>query len=111
MKKLLISLFVAISPNCFTEFTEKLAVKYERQYFAWNDYYIYGVNIMTGFGLNTATQTFDYGMYKTYAVIDLGEGKRTIIRLSGFVCCGIYANPFCIASNYNLNGIDKNGVK
>jgi hypothetical protein len=111
MKKLFVSLFVAISLNCFAEFTEKLAVKYERQYYGWTDYYIYDVTIMTGFELNTATQTFDYGMYNTYAVIDLGEGKRTTIRLSGYVSCGIYATPFCIASNYNLNGIDKNGVK
>ncbi len=113
MKKLFLTIFLLflLTKNTWAEFTERLNVKYERKYYGWSDYYNVDVTIITGSELNQATQSFNYGIYNTYAVIFWGQGKATVIKLSGYLMCGNYAHPNCIAYNYNLEGIDQNGTK
>jgi hypothetical protein len=111
MKKLLLSILLVFCLNSYAEFTQRLNAKYERKYNGWSDYYNVDVTIITGWELNQATESYNYGIYNTYAVIFWGQGKATVIKLSGYLSCGNYATPNCIAYNYNLEGIDQNGTK
>ena len=110
MKKILLAILFVFCLNTYAEFTQRLNAKYQRTY-GWSDYYNVDVTIITGWELNQATQTYNYGMYNTYAVIFWGSGKATVIKLLGYFSCGTNATPNCISYNYNLEGTDQNGTK
>jgi len=107
MKKSLLALmFVAVSLTANAKFTQRLNIKYQKEY-GWSKYYYVDVTIITGFELNQATGT----SYGTYAVVFWGQGQATVIKLTNYLACGYEATPSCISYNYSLEGKDQDGDK
>jgi len=63
---------------------------------------------MTGSELNSATTSFNYSSYSTYAIIFWGEGQASVIKLSSYTGCVSEADKNCITNTYtNLKGRDQ----
>ena len=101
-------MLLAVSLGAQAKYREVLTVKYEQQY-GWSKYYNVEVNFLTGYELNTVTQSFEYSSYCTYAVIFWSQGDCTVIKLN-YVACGYEADSYCIDSHISMDGVDKRGV-
>ena len=110
MKKLLLALMLTLTISSQAEFRQKMNIKYKKEY-GWSKYYYVDVNVMTGFELNQATQTYNYNSYSTYAVVFWGQGQATVIKISSYVACGYEVSPSCIAYSSYLEGLDQDGDK
>jgi len=110
MKKLILIILLALSVNAEAKFTGTFDICYLTRE-GWSKYYTVDVTFMTGYELNTATRTYDYDIYKTYATVFWGQGQATIIKVSTYVtACGYDAQWSCIQYFNHLNGTDQNGT-
>ena len=74
----------------------------------WSKYYTVEVSFYGGQELNTATSTWDFEPYDTYAVIFWGKDQATVIKVKDYTGCGSEANKRCITSALgNLKGKDQ----
>jgi hypothetical protein len=111
MKKVLltISFLLILCTSIFAKYTQTCQVKYSTTN-GWSKKYTVEVNFLTGSELNTATNSFNYSSYSTYAAIFWGEGKATIIKLSSYLSCGMEVSKSCITSSImDLKGKDQEG--
>lgn len=91
------------------KYTKTCKVKYKTEH-NWSEYYTVDVNFLSGSELNSATSSFDYEIYSTYAVVFWGSGKAAVIQISGFTGCGLEVKESCIINKLsNLEGEDQNG--
>lgn len=86
-------------------------VKYMTEY-GWSKLYDVEVIFMTGYELNTATNTFNYNAYAVYGVIFWAQNQATVIKLSTILLCGSEVTCDCVENSLvNLTGYDQDGDK
>lgn len=111
IKKLLILslLLLSVFTAAEAKYTKTCKVKYKTQG-RWSEYYTVDVNFLSGSELNSATSSYNYQTYSTYAVIFWGNGKAAVIQISGYTGCGTEVTESCIINKiYNLEGEDQIG--
>ena len=113
MKKILpllvmLVLSVFLSPlSSNARYNQTCVVKYMTQS-GWSKKYTVDVTFMMGSELNTATNSYNYSMYSTYAIIFWDKGQATVIKLSSYLTCGNEVTKTCITSAYGpLKGKDQ----
>jgi hypothetical protein len=112
MKKISIVLLVIIFSigQSYAKYVQTCDVKYKRDY-GWSDYYTVDVTFMSGSELNSATNSYNYRRYKTYAIIFWGDDQASVIQLSSYTGCGSEVSQSCITNKVsNLEGEDQKGV-
>ena len=86
-------------------------VKYQAEY-GWSKLYTVEVTFMTGYELNTATNTFNYSAYSVYAIIFWAQNEATVIKLNTFLLCGSEVTCDCIENMLlDMQGYDQKGDK
>ncbi len=111
MKKIFLVLIALVLTLSFTEakYVQSCKVKYKSNY-EWSQYYNVDVTFMTGYELNTETQTYNYDMYSVYGIVFWGDGKATIIKISTYLACGSEVMKSCIDNQIsNLQGEAQDG--
>lgn len=110
MRKLVITFFILFySIIACAKYIQTSKVKYKKNY-DWSEYYTVDVTYMSGMELNSATKTFNYDSYSTYAIIFWDKDEATIIKISTFTGCGSEVKQSCITNKYsNLEGEDQEG--
>ncbi|SES84325.1 hypothetical protein SAMN05444285_102245 [Draconibacterium orientale] len=106
---LLAFLLLCIGLTSSAKYVQTCKAKYKTNY-EWSKYYTVDVTFISGSELNTATSTYNYASYSTYAVIFWGDDKATVIKLSSYTGCGTEVTKDCISNTIgNLKGEDQEG--
>lgn len=110
MRKKIICLFLLfLSFNAIAKYTQTCKASYMTRN-GWSKKYEVNVTFMTGSELNEATSSYRYSSTAVYATIFWGEGKATVIKLSGYFACGYEVDKSCITNSYgDLKGNDQDG--
>ena len=109
MRKIILLFLLALSLNVEAKFKGIFDISYLTRE-GWSKYYRVEVTFMTGYELNTATKSYNYDMYKLYAIVFWGPGEATVIKVSTYVTsCGFDAQWPCIQFYNHLNGSDQEG--
>lgn len=106
---LCVVLFLARTYIVYAAYREPCKVKYENEDGESKGYEV-ECTYMSGDELNKETESFNYDMFKTYAVVFWGEGKASVIKLKEFLTCGLQAEKGC--AKYFLSkvhGADQKG--
>lgn len=110
MKKTLFFFLITIlSFNANAKYRQVCNAQYMTQN-GWSKIYQVEVTFMTGYEMNTATNSYRYNTSSVYATIFWGEGQASVIKLSSFLICGLETDRSCIqnAMGY-LKGGDQDG--
>src|SRR5262245_44122146 len=75
-------------------YREPCRVRYQVEY-GWSQIYNVQCTYATGTELNTATSSFRYQAFSTYAVVFWEQGEASVILMSGFIPCGSEASGGC----------------
>ncbi len=111
MKRILFLLLVTCTLSISTQakYVQTCIVKYKTQQ-GWSKKYTVSVTFMTGSELNTATRSFKYNGFSTYAIIFWGNDEATVIKIKTFTVCGTEVDKSCITGTFgDLKGVDQDG--
>jgi hypothetical protein len=100
-------LLVCAEP-ALARYREACIVRFESQN-GWSTAYKVDCNYITGSELNSATSTFKYDGFATYAVVFWDHGQATVIKLKGYFTCGLEAGEGCVTSYTQILGLDQEG--
>src|SRR5262245_7018076 len=68
-------------------YREPCRVRYQVEY-GWSQTYDVHCVYATGAELNSATSSFRYQVFSTYAVVFWDKGEASVILMNGFIPCG-----------------------
>ena len=101
--------FLLIAANVEAKYRQACTVQYMADY-GWSKKYQVEVTFMTGYELNTATNSYRYNSNSVYAIIFWGQGQASVIKLSSYLICGFETDKSCITNAIgNLKGVDQDG--
>jgi len=109
MKIFLFFFLTFVITTVFAKYTQTCEVRYETES-GWSKSYTVEVSFLTGSELNTATNTFNYSSFSTYAVVFWSQGEAAVIKLSTMLLCGSEVDKSCITNTFgDLKGTDQDG--
>ncbi len=114
MKKILLSLFFIIAAIMPSQalYVQTCSVRYYSS-FGWSTtYYDVTVFFLTGGEMNEVTDTYEFDIYKVYAVFEW-MGMTIIVKISDNLYCGSETDQQCIIARFSsiLEGHDQIGRK
>jgi len=104
----ILALLIFPAMNALAAYREPCRVSYETED-GWSRKYDVECTYMTGFELNTATSTFNYQGFSTYAVVFWSQNQASVIRLTNTFFCGMETSDGCVTSFSTVRGVDKPG--
>lgn len=113
MKQLLLGIvllaLIIAYPPAMASYREACTVRYETES-GWSSGYQVECIYLTGAELNSATATFNYQAFDTYAVVFWKQNEASVIRLKGYFVCGMEATGQCASMSYMpVKGTDQQG--
>ena len=100
---------IAAHPEARASYREACTVRYETES-GWSTGYQVQCIYITGAELNSATTTFKYQVFDTYAVVFWKQNEASVIRLKGLFVCGMEASNQCASMTYMpITGTDQQG--
>ncbi len=110
MKRILLALLAlaAFATGAHAELRAPFKVRYSTDN-GWSSWVETDVTFVTGQELNTATASFKYSGFASYAVIFFSQNQAAVIKSCGYSMCSSDFDTSCLPLIVNFKGTDEGG--